>query len=322
MLVPRHSPQSIYEELMMRCIILLSAFAFVCPAIARAGDVSVVAGEPALLNVLRDAQRAKLGGFPHGEMQVMTEQGYRRPGEQIARRVEALVKWDGEESYAIGTVADYMENERRTKSQPFEVLYNKKRRLYYLPDAKLERITQVEEGKFPPLTRLRPDEWWYGNIDGEGNTWVERLDGFVRMPTDVLRHCHILRLDDDRIEFVREGGGDIPGRFRAVFSLSKGGNVLKFEMFDPSSGIRAEYDYTWDRAKGGGWYPVNAQITYHFPAARGSEAFERFHRYEVRSFDPTVRPPQSTFADSAIRPRAGTVVEHGHPGIQVLIEDR
>jgi hypothetical protein len=142
------------------------------------------------------------------------------------------------------------------------------------------------------------------------------------MPTDVLRHCHILRLDDDRIELAREGGGDIPGRFRLIFSRSKGGNVLKHEMFDPSSGIRAEYEYTWDRAEGGGWYPVNAQITYDFPPIRDSAASKRFHRYEVRSFDPTVRPPQSTFTDSAIRPLAGTVVEHGNPGIQVPIEVR
>jgi hypothetical protein len=118
---------------------MFSAFALVCTGTARAGDISVVAGEPALFDVLRDAQRAKPGGFPHGEMKVVVEQGYHRPGLQVDRRVEALVKWDGEECYAIGTVADYMENERRTKTQRFEVLYNKKRRIYYLPDASVFR---------------------------------------------------------------------------------------------------------------------------------------------------------------------------------------
>jgi hypothetical protein len=305
----------------MQRLILFSAFAFAWPVIAHAGDISVVAGEPALLDVLRDAQMVNLSGFSHGEMQVVVEQGFNKTGEDVDRRVEALVRWDGEECYAIGTVADYLEIEHKMKSQPFELLYNKKRRLYYLKTSKLLRSNPIVDGKFPPLTRLRPDEWWYGKIDGEGSTWMERLENFGRMPTEILRHCRIRRLDDDRIEQTREGGGEIPGKFRTVYSLSRGGNVLEFEMFDPASQIRAKHEYNWESANGGGWYPASAKMTYHFPATRGSAAGDRFHRYVVRSFNPTVKPPRSIFSDSAIHPAPGTIFDDGVSGRRVRIGD-
>ncbi len=287
---------------------------------AAGGDISVVAGEPVLIAVLRDAQRVKSTQFPYGEMQVVAENGYDNK-DYLQRKMEALVRWDGDDCYASGTISEFSED-KRLLHKPFEVSYNKERRIYYLPHSYLMRYTEVQEGRFPPLTRLRPDEWWYGNTDGEGPTWTRKLDGFVQLPTESLSYCRVTRLAGNQVELSRNGGSAFPGRFRMVFDLSQGGNVLHSESHDYTSGSHDEYDYTWARAEGGGWYPKTALVRFYFPADKGFAAGSHYHRYEVLAFNPAVKPARSFFADAMIHPKPGTVVENDKTGKKYRLGDK
>ncbi len=300
---------------MLRVITTILALGLVWPVGARGGDVSVIAGEPALLDVLRDAQRAKAGAFPHGEMRVVVTQTL-IGADSPMRRVEARVRWDGDECHATGTVGDYSPKDRKMDTGPFELLYNKRRRIFYLSDVPLMRISKIEEGRYPPLTRLRPDEWWFGNVDGGGFTFLGDLDRFVQRDTEILRHCRIERLDGNRVELSRDGGGRNPGRFRSVYGLIQDGNLLEQEKFYPN-GMTEQRQYLWERAKGGGWYPKTISITRRFPPRARTMSEGYSYRYEVLSLDATLRPPKSVFSDSAIKAAPGTDIYDGSEGPDV-----
>ena len=305
---------------MLRNVLSLSLLLASWPGRVAGGDISVVAGEPALIAMLRDAMHAKETEFPHGEMQVTAEFGYDNQG-HFQRKIEALVRWDGDDCYEIGTVTDYMEN-RELEGLPFEVSYNKTRRIYHNPNSRSMHLTKVEEGKYPMLTRLRPDEWWYGNTDGEGMTWMTLLDRISQMPTESLRHYRVTRLAGDHVELSRDGKGEGPGPSRTVFDLSQGANVLHNEYHDLTYGSRTQSDYTWGHAEGGGWYPKTADVRFSFPAGPKSPAGSHYHRYEVLAINPTVRPARAFFADAMIRPKPGTVVTNDITGQKYRIGDR
>jgi len=289
-----------------------------------AGDLSVVEGEPALLQVLRDAHHANSKAFPHGEMRVEAELGD-LGFKSIERHVLGLVRWDGDEARVTGEIVHHVPKKDGSidiVKEKFDVLYNKKRRLFYIEDQKRLQVSEVVEGKFPMLTRLRPDEWFYGTIDGEGTSWAKMLDIFVQHPTEYLRHWRVLRLDGDQVELTYDGKAEHPGSSRTVFSLKEDGNVVKVEKSDPIAGLSEDSTYLWERARGGGWYPRMVRITKTFRPTKDIANPGSDLRYQVLAFDPTVRPPRSIFADSAIRPAPGSFVEDERTGKRSRIGDK
>lgn len=309
---------------MSRAAIFVVSVTLLVPARVLAGDTSVIAGEPALLEAIRDAQNANVNAFPHGEMRVNAETGT-LDFLRTSRRVEVVVKWDGDECRATGKLFNYVHTSGKPDTffdERVDVLYNKKRRFFYLEDQKSFKISLIVDGKYPLLTRLRPDEWFYGKVDGEGMDWAERLELFIRRPTDALKHWRVLRLPGDQVELSYDGEGEYPGNARQVFSLAQGGNLVKLEQSDRGSGVKQERTYVWDRAGNGGWYPKSVRVRTTPPPMKDVPFSGVEWHYEVVAFDPTVRPPKSIFLDSAIHATQGTFVEDEITGKRYRIGGR
>jgi hypothetical protein len=276
-----------------------------------------VDGDQALFRMIRKAQHANEGRYPFGELEVVVESGSSQRKLPI-RRVEALVRWDKDQVRLSGTffdpdpVAGAAKGEAKVlRRREFDLIYRNSRSAIYISEQKQMTISDTSRQGYILLTRLRPQDWWYGKINGDEPSVAERLDGLLRLSPEISRRVSVRRLADDQVEiFTTEG---IPDTFRAVYSLKDEGNLVSREGADPAHGFREKRTYTWARDARNRCYMKACRIDRSFRnTPHGPNA--GYHTYEVKRFDPDKRPSESTFEEGSIPVAIGTVVNDNITG--------
>ena len=287
--------------------------------------VPPVDGDPILLLAIRDAQQANVERYPFGEIEAIAEIG--TVGKPAQRRVEALVRWDGDFQRLTGTFADLNRDpgggESKYFKQSFELIYRGDRSVMYVPEGRLMTIWNTSKGAPISLTRLRPQDWWYGKLNGEEPHWAERLDLMLRLPPESLRYIRVRRLDEDRVEVSRDAGADarVPGSFRNVFSLEDEGNLVSRDLTDPRHGFKENRKYVWGLDSKHRYYLKSCRIERHTHDTQRRLDSHDYWTYEVTRFDSDARPPKPIFEDGAIKLATGTLVDDNTTGKRRRIGD-
>jgi hypothetical protein len=281
------------------------------------GDADLpIDGDPKLLLMMRDAQHANADRYPFGEAEVIAEIG--RPGGPPHRRVEALVRWDGDKQRLTCVFTDRGtppgESEPRLFKSRCDLIYRDNRSVLYDPDHRKMTISPISKLGHYDLTQLRPQDWWYGKVKGEGTTWADEMDQMLRRPPEFLRQVRVRRLGGEQVEVVRDSGA--AGRYRLVSSLVDDGNPVLFEMDVLESDFDEKRSYVWSRDERGRCYLKSCRVD-----RRTGKGGIWLH-YEVVRFDADKRPPQSAFEDRAIQIAPGTVVDDQIAGRRRRIGDR
>ena len=303
-------------------IICLSGLPLLTPATS-AQESPSVNGDPNLLLMIRDAQHANKDRYPFGEIQVVAETG-ENGGPAPHRRIEALVRWDKDQQRINGAFADPSEDKaggkKKLLAQTFKLVYRDHRSVMYVPEQRLMTISDVGKWGHLPLTQLLPQDWWYGKLNGEGQSWAERCDLMLRLPPEVLRHIRVRRLSEDRVEVSRDAGAH--GSFRQVSSLRDDGNVILDQSADLVNGVEEKRAYVWSRDARSRCYLKSCRIERHFHKRQDRGEGTVYWTYEVTRFNPDMHPPQAIFEEGAIKIAPGTIVDDRIAGRRRRVGDR
>lgn len=266
-----------------------------------------------LLGFLSDAQHANRGRYEFGRMNITAESGLL--GEPTWRvRVDVDVRWNGPDSRVEGIRRANLEpgkSESKESVQRILTVRTKEALMMSVPDSKLARYDKVDPKKSTEFSRLRPSDWWYGRVDGEGGDWAEALDRmgpkFAQSPGGYT----LKELDDDRIEFKQTVQGE--STFRLVASKRFDGNVLEYVAQSPAVGgtITQKKTYAWG-FHGRDVYLQRFDYELSQSASSGSSRTQgRYFRYRVNSIDPGDKPPSKLLDPRAVVLPAGTQVVDG-----------
>jgi len=174
---------------------------------------------------------------------------------------------------------------------PVESIVDGSEYIAYYPNGKVVRIELVSKVGPDPLMIRPPNEWWYG----DGRRWIILLGPHPSLPQDSIKRYRAQRLDDNRVELIREDRSG--ARFRFVASLRDDGNIIEVRGTDPVSDIRElDETYTWSRDSKGRCYLAKSSKRLKCKSKTYGKLVDLCTQFECDFFDADYDPAPSTFS--------------------------
>jgi hypothetical protein len=263
------------------------------------------------LEVLRLAQQANAGRYPHGELQATLRWGQYGKLEYHSRAETRLV-WSDDRLWA-----DALNSGRHNHEFTFEPgksnheywIVERQRVLCFEPGAKRVFIASPTSLQPGPHVLVSPSAWWYGRICWVGPSWREVLDpqnwwANDAKGTDAEYPAYsVTSKSNDLIEVVVKYARYKAER-RLRFSLASDGNPVEYTYAEPAPERTVKGACEWARDSQGRLYLARRkhEETY----ANGD--FRVYHEYAVNSFNPDYAPDAQQFTIASLKLPAGTVV--------------
>ncbi len=271
-----------------------------------------VEGDAALLATLRDANVMNSARYPKGELEAVVDF---RQGDNplvLSGSYRISIAWDGaryRKTILGSRTTDKSLVQTREKVDPDQQNYSSQVDRLEISDGNTTLIlsqlhAQLDRSSAPsPIqySSVRPNDWWYGKIDGKRRPWAEMLGPHPKFPHGRIEKYSVRKLDDDRVEvrrFDRAGGG-----FRAVADLALEGNVVEFTADSVNPNQTIKVTYTWERD------PRGRLLLRDCVEVRTLESMKSESHYRLIRFDPDAKLPASLFAVDPQRLPPDTFVE-------------
>lgn len=287
----------------------------------QADDELEFVGDASLLQVVRDAQETNGSAFPRGRMTAKVRLNIPAAADVRSTTADVEIIWSEDRTY---WKYDFTQ-ERADPKHPTRVeravrmVETGKERLWYSPDQKRVDVDFKSDTSPHEVLLVSPDHLWYctaGNADQAWKKcWRDYLDpekyrnGRVIFSVDRGEEQDVVVTRHHSFEL---NGNELDVMLTIVVSLSRGGNVVRFDR-TPIAGAPPGVDaygehgeYEWSALGDGRFAPRAFRFRQY---VQDPDEPELTFDVDIESFDPnpTIKPNQFTLAALEIEP--GTIVE-------------
>jgi hypothetical protein len=293
----------------MKRAILAMASSLLCCGAVRA---QAIEGAD-LMRILQDAQLANENRYPTGELWATLESGV-EGALYPARRTQIHMRWNERRSRVMGIRRSWLLDSSGlatggvTEDTPIDFIETEREYIAHYIDPPIVRIMSRLTAGPPPLTALRPDQVWY-RANFNGRRWVELLGPHPNFPQKDVLAYKFTRLDENRIQMLRERTG--VSRFRAVASRADDGNIVEFDSYYKDESVEQSYRtaYQWDRDSKGRCYLRSVEFRSRSLTKGQPSRGEGYTRMTIDRIDLDAVPDLSLFEMESFDLPPGTLVE-------------
>ncbi len=275
-----------------------------------------IEGDPALLEVMRDAQRSFQGRYPQGEMSYTAESGVVEGGEEKPQvRVQGKLVWNETKIRFRGEMRSYVSPPEVKESNldpvhVYDMIRDEKTMSIHWIKPNIVRISDPAKVGPPHLSDLTPEKSWSGLA--KETPWIHFMGPHPEKPQSGVKRYVVKRLDDDQIELVSEG---LDGwRLRLVASREVEGQIIEVHLEYASSSQSYLTRYRWARDTQGRLYLAEKAIRDTYDSPIDKRAITVFRKHNVTHFNPDYRAAPSVFDHAALKRIAGAQIEDNIAG--------
>ena len=285
---------------MVQRILCFAILAIVADSACAAERRGVVEGDRALLDALVAAQLTGSAAFPRGALDAEVSASR---GPEVVHTSAHLI-WSDSSTYW-----NYRETVKSQGTDPSiskgEMIETRDLLICYWPEFKLVQIIRDRKYGYRRELRLRPDQVWFGSLDGS-RSWSDLFDpGTPERPPAVVFDNLAVSGDKDDVAVIRELEGST---FRIRASLVCGGNVVEYDsrpVPDAPVGFRGSYE--WTELPDRRWRLKHYE--YQFSATGNMKNPEQRYDLMVTSFEPEPAIPANRFTFDSLNIPDGTLIE-------------
>jgi hypothetical protein len=305
-----HSIASL-RMLIALCLLVISDCMLSRVAVAQGPPVL---GDQALLDVLREAQKANKDRYPHGRLTVELESGIvgdEKPGEVYRTTIE----WNGVASHAFGVLRlpkrKIKQPQGLEDSKPivFESIVDRAYNARAFETGKIVLFDALDRVSAMPQVMVRPDQLWYG----ESRPWVELLGPHPNFPQDNVQNYRVESMPGGLVSVFRtnkNGSG-----LEIIASLQDDGNIISCDPVNGKTQKKITYKYKWERDSAGNCFlrEYNVKMIDLKPGSK-EEYVTGYRHYRIIDFDPNFIPPATSLDPTALLKKEGYHIQNNVTG--------
>lgn len=254
-------------------------------AVALAGlcgilDPPGVSANQEMLQLVRDAQRAHLDRYLHGELEATFRSGQRGPNE-FHELAAVRLAWSEEKVWCGARLWGPLPKDidPTTKTDHIEEwIIDPRKSIVFHPLLKNVYVRPRAGRELPLFVELTPRGSWFGPL-GLGYTWLELLTDGGQAPGKSL----VANVRPDGLLEVRRSDPAVGYEAMMVFALDLDANLLHYDIKSPQAGYRAEGECVWERL-GEGKVQLK-RATHLFTQSVGGDDYVVYRELQVDRFD-------------------------------------